>query len=220
MASGLQETPLSRVLTPSSQQELPFPLSGRETPWANRHSVPRSGAGPGCGKSERGGRGPEGASELPRGQTPLARGPDSQESVPTPSPTPAPFPGAGPLLEVQAPAEARPRRERKRREGTFCSPCSSLRSFCLAWCSFSRRDSMVAAGWGLGTPGPLRLWKLELVPPLPRGPGHVTAVSREPGTAPFETKGGGHRRSWLGTEVTSRELAASDLCLYWGFPFW
>lgn len=30
------------------------------------------------------------------------------------------------------------------------SPCSSLRSFCLAWCSFSRRDSMVASGWGRG----------------------------------------------------------------------
>lgn len=30
---------------------------------------------------------------------------------------------------------------------TLSSPCSSLRSFCLAWCSLSRRDSMVESGW-------------------------------------------------------------------------
>lgn len=44
---------------------------------------------------------------------------------------------------------------------------------------------MVAAGWGLGAPGPLRLPELEPVPRLPRGLGHVTAMSREARTAPF-----------------------------------
>lgn len=94
--------------------------------------------------------------DVPRGTRVLLRRPEpvGTKKTPTPRrlcPLARPFPwiwavtrGPGSGLRL-----GRGRRENGRHDD-LGSPCSSLRSFCLAWCSFSRRDSMVASGWGLG----------------------------------------------------------------------
>lgn len=61
---------------------------------------------------------------------------------------------------------------------------------------------MVAAGWGLGAPGPLRLRELERVPRLPRGRSHVTAMSRDARTAPFQAGGW---RAWKSLAFERRD---------------
>lgn len=105
------------------------------------------------------------------------------------------------------------------------SPCSSLRSFCLAWCSFSRRDSMVASGWGRGgrtRPAP-QTPRSRTHGSAPWGPDHVTAPSRDVGTAPPAptlSQGWQVVRSWLGRKGIVKSWGRVSSCLYGEFTFW
>lgn len=96
--------------------------------------------------------GAEGTRAVPRGPGRVGKGTEFPQ-VPPLIPCPAlgspasrrPPLDLGGYPRSRLPEEARP--QPGAADWTLSSPCSSLRSFCLAWCSFSRRDSMVESGW-------------------------------------------------------------------------
>lgn len=119
-------------------------------------------------------------------------------------------------------AEARPRRERTRRRTGRGLTLQLLAFVLLGLVLLQQAGQHGRVGLGAG--------RLDARGPAdsrsgtrgsaPRGPGHVTAPSRDVGPAPFLSLGWQVVRSWLGRKGIVKSWGRVSSCLYGEFTFW